>query len=46
VGNEVLTPAAVDTSRPHPARLDDYYLGGKDDFAADQAAAEQVGNAP
>src|SRR6266568_9227879 len=26
--------------RPHPARVYDYLLGGKDNFAADRAAAE------
>ncbi|MGW4462023.1 SAM-dependent methyltransferase [Micromonospora sp. NPDC004704] len=29
------------TDRPHPARVYDYLLGGKDNFAADRAAAEQ-----
>ncbi len=29
----------VDTATPHPARIYDYILGGKDNFAADQAAA-------
>jgi hypothetical protein len=35
-------PAAVglDTGVPHPARIYDYILGGKDNFAADQAAAQ------
>jgi len=27
---------------PHPARVYDYWLGGKDNFAADREAAEQV----
>lgn len=27
---------------PSPARLYDYYLGGKDNFAADRAAAEKI----
>ncbi|MEU5385894.1 SAM-dependent methyltransferase [Kitasatospora cineracea] len=27
---------------PHPARMYDYYLGGKDNFPADRAAADQV----
>ena len=31
----------VDTSVSHPARVYDYYLGGKDNFAADRAAAEE-----
>ncbi|MBL7258647.1 SAM-dependent methyltransferase [Paractinoplanes lichenicola] len=32
---------AFDTGRPHPARVYDYLLGGKDNFAADRAAAQQ-----
>jgi hypothetical protein len=37
-------PASVDlrTDIPHPARMYDYYLGGKDNFPADRAAAAQV----
>jgi hypothetical protein len=39
-------PAGVrvpfDTSRPHMARVYDFWLGGKDNFAADRAVAEQV----
>ena len=34
--------ANVRTDVPHPARVYDYWLGGKDNFAADRAAAEQV----
>jgi len=34
--------ARFDTSMPHIARVYDYWLGGKDNFAADRAAAEQV----
>jgi S-adenosyl methyltransferase len=34
--------ASVDTSVPHIARVYDYWLGGKDNFAVDRAAAEQV----
>jgi len=33
-------PADLQTERPHPARVYDYLLGGKDNFAADRAAAE------
>ena len=33
---------ALDTSVAHPARVYDYWLGGKDNFAADREAAEQV----
>jgi SAM-dependent methyltransferase len=34
-------PLDLQTDRPHPARVYDYLLGGKDNFAADRAAAEQ-----
>ncbi|MGW1910435.1 SAM-dependent methyltransferase [Streptomyces sp. NPDC002076] len=38
------TPASrdIDTSRPHSARMYDYYLGGKDHFDVDKQAAESV----
>ena len=32
----------IDTSRPHPARMYDYYLGGKNHFAADRALADRA----
>jgi hypothetical protein len=32
-------PAEIDTSKPHPARIYDYLLGGKDNFAADRETA-------
>ena len=32
----------IDPSRPHPARIYDYGLGGKNHFAADRAVADQV----
>jgi S-adenosyl methyltransferase len=35
-------PAEIDTSVAHPARVYDYWLGGKDNFAADREAAERV----
>ena len=35
-------PAELDTSVPHIARVYDYWLGGKDNFAVDREAAEQV----
>lgn len=35
-------PPEIDTSRPHSARIYNYWLGGKDNFAADRAIAEQV----
>jgi hypothetical protein len=31
-----------DTSRPHMARVYDFWLDGKDNFAADRAVAERV----
>lgn len=34
-------PPEIDTSRPHPARVYDYALGGKNHFAADREAAEK-----
>jgi len=36
-------PAGLDVSAPHPARVRNYWLGGRDFFAADQAAAEEIG---
>jgi hypothetical protein len=30
----------IDVSKPHPARMYDYYLGGKNHFAADRETAE------
>ncbi|MGW3956483.1 SAM-dependent methyltransferase [Streptomyces sp. NPDC004752] len=35
----------LDTSRPHSARMYDYYLGGKDHFEIDKRAAETVADA-
>ena len=35
----------IDTSRPHSARMYDYYLGGKDHFEVDKQAAETVASA-
>src|SRR5450755_259295 len=35
-------PAGFDTSVAHVARVYDYWLGGKDNFAADRAAGEQA----
>jgi len=34
--------AAIDTTVAHQARIYDYWLGGKDNFAADREAAEQA----
>ncbi len=33
---------AINTNVAHPARMYDYYLGGKDNFPADREAAEQA----
>ncbi|MGV9308525.1 SAM-dependent methyltransferase [Nonomuraea sp. NPDC003727] len=35
-------PAVIDPSTPSVARMYDYYLGGKDNFPADRAAAEKI----
>ncbi|GAA1620015.1 SAM-dependent methyltransferase [Actinoplanes couchii] len=35
-------PDGIDASVPNAARMYDYYLGGKDNFAADRAAADAV----
>ncbi len=35
-------PPEIDITRSHPARTWDYYLGGKDNFAADRLVADQV----
>ncbi|MFI6336617.1 SAM-dependent methyltransferase [Streptomyces sp. NPDC050535] len=32
----------MDTSRPHPARIYDYLLGGKDNYEVDQRAADEL----
>jgi hypothetical protein len=34
--------AQIDTSKPHPARMYDAYLGGKDNYAADREAVNRV----
>jgi hypothetical protein len=36
------SPSEIDTSRPHPARLYNYYLGGKDNYVVDREAAAEV----
>src|SRR6202012_3487109 len=35
-------PPEIDVTKAHPARMYDYFLGGKDNFAADRAVAAQV----
>lgn len=37
-----LTADQIDTSQPHPARMYDYYLGGRDNYEIDRIAAERV----
>jgi S-adenosyl methyltransferase len=41
-GSEPGAPPGIDISVAHPARVYDYWLGGKDNFAADRKAAEEV----
>ncbi|MFD3521550.1 SAM-dependent methyltransferase [Streptomyces sp. NPDC058653] len=33
---------AIDTSRPHPARMYDWFLGGKDNYPVDEEMARQL----
>jgi hypothetical protein len=35
-------PSEIDPSKPHPARVYDYLLGGKDNFAADRETAKKA----
>jgi hypothetical protein len=37
-----MSPPEIDITRPHPARIYDYMLGGKDNFAVDREVADQV----
>jgi hypothetical protein len=39
-GRNTGTAPVIDTSTAHPARVYDYWLGGKDNFAADREAAK------
>lgn len=39
---ELQIPAGVDPSTPSPARMYDYYLGGRNNFPVDREAAEQA----
>ncbi|MGW4667841.1 SAM-dependent methyltransferase [Streptosporangium sandarakinum] len=41
-GTDRRPPPRLDTSTPNVARMLDYILGGKDNFAADREAAEQI----
>ncbi|MGY1452704.1 SAM-dependent methyltransferase [Streptomyces sp. SS8] len=40
--HEGFAPEQIDTSRPHPARMYDYYLGGSDNYEVDREAAERL----
>jgi hypothetical protein len=40
LAEESLAPPSFDVSVPHPARIWNYWLGGKDHFAADREAAQ------
>jgi len=42
VADSVSPSAKIDTSVAHPARIYDYWLGGKDNFAADREAGDLV----
>ncbi|MFE4964573.1 SAM-dependent methyltransferase [Streptomyces sp. NPDC056660] len=35
-------PVEIDTSKPHPARIYDYLLGGKDNYDVDRKAGDQL----
>jgi S-adenosyl methyltransferase len=39
---DLRAPRGVDPTKPNVARTYDYFLGGKDNFAADRAAGEQI----
>src|SRR5580692_12618244 len=45
-GKDAMEPgfaaAEIDTSKPHPARMYDAYLGGKDNYPADREAVRQI----
>ncbi len=45
MGNEHPAPVGIDVNTPNVARIWDYQLGGKDNFAADRAAADAVNKA-
>ncbi|MEV8034638.1 SAM-dependent methyltransferase [Streptomyces sp. NPDC086182] len=35
-------PTGIDTSKPHPARMYDWYLGGKDNYPVDEEMGRQM----
>ena len=40
--DDAATQARLQLDRPHGARVYDYFLGGKDNFAIDRQAAEHL----
>jgi hypothetical protein len=42
VDTEWWPSAEIDTTVPHPARVYDYWLGGKDNYAVDRALADSI----
>ncbi|CAL9468142.1 SAM-dependent methyltransferase [Streptomyces sp. Tu 3180] len=36
------TPVPIDTSKPHPARMYDWFLGGKDNYPVDEELGRQL----
>jgi hypothetical protein len=42
VSDQGFPATEIDTSRPHPARMYDYFLGGKDNYEVDRDAADRV----
>ena len=42
VGQHRVRPEEIDTSRPHPARIYDYLLGGKENYPVDQRAGDEL----
>lgn len=41
-GQEAAPAVEIDTSKPHPARMYDWYLGGKDNYPVDEAMGRQM----
>ncbi|MGA5820185.1 SAM-dependent methyltransferase [Kitasatospora sp. NPDC094028] len=39
---DLAQPVSLQTDRPHPARIYDYWIGGKDNFPPDRIAAEHA----
>ncbi|WP_328496223.1 SAM-dependent methyltransferase [Streptomyces sp. NBC_00414] len=42
MGQDGFRAEEIDTSRPHPARIYDYLLGGKDNYEVDQRAGDEL----